>query len=211
MKEWDEILAIADRLLGPDGCPWDKEQTLFTLQPYLLEEVHELIEAIDSQDGKKIAEELGDLLYALIFVGKLGEGSKNFTIKEALRLISEKLIRRHPHVFGEVKVKNSEEVMQNWEEIKKKEFTDRKHILDGIPSSLPALVRSQKMIHKMKRVKNKNKTCQIRLDSEKELGEKLWELLEAADEKGWHAEDALRRTASRKEKSFREKTPEMNS
>jgi len=73
MKEFNELLVIADRLLGPEGCPWDKEQTFFTLQPYLLEETHELIEAIDSQDGEKISEELGDVLYALIFIAKLGE------------------------------------------------------------------------------------------------------------------------------------------
>ncbi len=210
MKEWNDLLTIADTLLGPQGCPWDREQTLFTLQPYLLEEAHELIEAIDLLDGQKIAEELGDVIYALIFVAKLGEKEEKFSLSDALRLVSEKLIRRHPHVFGDVKADTSEEIVRNWEQIKQTEFKERKHILDGIPPALPALARAQKMIVKMKRV-GKSFTCPF-FETEEELGEAFWELLAAAEAKGWNAEDLVRRTASRHEKVFREeKTPEMNS
>lgn len=205
-----ELLDIADRLLGPGGCPWDREQTFFTLQPYLLEEVHELIEAIDSQEGKAIAEELGDVLYALVFVAKLGEKEKKFTWEEALDLVCKKLIRRHPHVFGEVEAKNSEEIIRNWEEIKKQEYAHRKHILDGIPASLPSLAKAQKIIQKIRRAEKTNKNFSNEFDTEEALGEKFWELLEIADSKGWNAEDVLRRTTQRREKAFREKTPEMN-
>lgn len=210
MREWNDLLIIADRLMGPQGCPWDREQTLFTLQPYLLEEVHELIEAIDLLDSQKISEELGDVFYALVFVAKLGEKEKKFSLSEALRLVSEKLIRRHPHVFGEVKAETSEEIVRNWEEIKRKEFKERKHILDGIPSTLPSLARAQKIIIKMKRAGKAFASPSF--ETEEDLGEAFWELLAAAESKGWNAEDLVRRTASRYEKAFREeKTPEMNS
>lgn len=205
MHEWKELLAVADRLLGPNGCPWDKEQTFFTLQPYLLEEVHELIEAIDSLDGKEIAAELGDVLYTLIFVAKLGEIEKKFSLEEAIDHICKKLIRRHPHVFGDVKTESSEEIIRNWEEIKKQEFVDRKNPLDGIPASLPALARAQKIIHKISRAEKQRKNFSSLCETEEEFGEKLWEMLEMADAKGWNAEDILRRTSASYEKNFREK------
>lgn len=212
MLEWDDLLAVADRLLGPGGCPWDREQTLFTLQPYLLEEVHELIEAIDSLDGDKMAEELGDVFYALVFAAKLGEKESRFSLAGALSLVTKKLIRRHPHVFGDVKAETSEEIIRNWEEIKKTEFKERKNILDGIPSALPALARSQKMIGKMKRSGKAGLDPLQSFETEEELGDAFWELLRAADVKGWNAEDLVRRTASRHERAFREeKTPEINS
>lgn len=201
----EKLLAIADRLLGPDGCPWDKEQTLFTLQPYLLEEMHELLEAIDSLNPKDMASELGDVLYTLIFIAKLGEKEKKFTLEEAIDEISSKLIRRHPHIFGDVKTNDLEVIARNWEEIKKEEFKERKNILDGIPASLPALARAQKIIHKMKRVHKKEMSSSLTCNTEEELGQKLWEILEIADEKGWNAEDILRRTVAFYEENFREK------
>ncbi len=148
MKEFESLLQIADRLLAPEGCPWDREQTLFTLEPYLLEETHELIEAIDQQSGSKMAEELGDVVYALIFIAKLGEKEGKFTLAEALRQVSDKLIRRHPHVFGEKKFESTDEIVKNWEAVKKSE--GKKSPIDGIPPTLPALSRAQKIIHKLK-------------------------------------------------------------
>lgn len=209
MREFQDLLTIADQLLGPDGCSWDREQTLFSLQPYLLEEMHELIEAIDSLDGAKMAEELGDVLYALVFVAKLGEMEQKFQLGDAVEGVCRKLIRRHPHVFGNVKAESSEEIIRNWEEIKKLEFKERKNILDGIPISLPSLARAQKIIQKIRRVEKKKIECTV--ETEEELGEKLWELLEAAEWKGWNAEDALRRLTANREQAFREKTPEMGS
>jgi MazG family protein len=212
MREWSVLLEVADRLLGPNGCPWDREQTLFTLQPYLLEELHELIEAIDSLDGDKISEELGDVFYALVFVAKLGEKEELFSLTDALKAVTKKLIRRHPHVFGHVKAETSEEIIRNWEQIKQTEYKERKNILDGIPSTLPALSRAQKMISKMKRAGKSASSFSRSFETEGELGDAFWELLILAEANGWNAEDLVRRTASRHEKTFREeKTPEMNS
>lgn len=209
MDPFKNLLAIVDKLLSPEGCPWDREQTFFNLQPYLLEEVHELLEAIDAMEGPKISEELGDVLYTLIFIAKLGEKQGLFTLNDSIRTLSEKLVRRHPHVFGSVKAETSEEIVKNWETIKKGEFKDRKSALDGIPPKLPALPKAQKIIRKINRAqKTKGKPF---FASEEELGKKLWEILEMAD--GLSAEDALRRVCSQREKEFREreKTPEMGS
>lgn len=188
MDPFKELLNIADRLLGPQGCPWDREQTFFTLQPYLLEETHELIEAIDEKNSAKILEELGDVLYALIFIAKLGEKEKSFTLTDAIQNVSEKLVRRHPHVFGEKKAESTEEVIQSWEETKKKE--GKKSPIEGIPPSLPALARAQKVIHKLRKAKDALVESQISDD----FGQKIWELIKEADAQGIDAESALRRT-----------------
>ncbi len=195
MDEFNKLLAVADKLLSPEGCPWDREQTFFTLQPYLLEETHELIEAIDAQDGKKISEELGDVLYALIFIAKLGERDKLFNLNDSIRTVAEKLIRRHPHVFGNQKIDSTDEVVKNWDAIKKKE--GKKSPIEGIPPSLPALARAQKVIHKLKLKKEST------LASEEDLGERLWELIREADAKGIDAESALRRTCLEQEAKFK--------
>ena len=212
MNEFIQLIEIAERLLGPNGCPWDREQTLSSLQPYLLEETHELIEAIDDRQEGKISEELGDLFYALVFVGKLGEKEGLFSLAEALQSICDKLIRRHPHVFGDVIAETSEEIVHNWEQIKKTEFKERKSALDGIPPSLPALPRAQKIINKIRRAQ-KGVKKNSSLESEEEFGGKLWEILEIADGKGWSTEDILRRMCQKREREFRdaEKTPEMDS
>ena len=152
MNEFNNLLRIADRLLGPGGCPWDREQTFFTLQPYLLEETHELIEAIDGQNPAKISEELGDVLYALLFLAKLGENGQTFTLAQSIQTVAEKLIRRHPHIFADKKISSTDDVETNWEEVKKKE--GKKSPIADIPPTLPALARAQKVIHKMRRQKN---------------------------------------------------------
>lgn len=197
MNEFQKLLQIADRLLGPDGCPWDREQTFFTLQPYLLEETHELIEAIDVQDGKKICEELGDVLYALIFIAKLAEKKKLFVIDEAIRHVSEKLIRRHPHVFDNKKVSSTEEVVSNWEEVKRKE--GKKSPIENIPPTLPALARAQKVIHKLK----KHKQAQLEEPVGEGVGQRIWDLIREADSQGIDAESALRRVCLKYEEKLK--------
>lgn len=192
MKEFQKLLNIADTLLSPEGCAWDREQTLFSLQPYLLEETHELLEAIDSQQGEKMAEEWGDVLYALIFIARLAEQNNFFKIEAAMEQVCEKLIRRHPHVFGEKKAHSTDEIVQNWEEIKKKE--GKKDPIAGIPPTLPSLARAQKVIHKLRRAKSPLiQKDSLSVSSEEELGQRLWELVQAADSKGYDAESALRR------------------
>jgi MazG family protein len=204
MKEFTSLIEIADRLMGPNGCPWDKEQTFFTLQPYLIEEMHELIEAIDALDTQKMTEELGDVLYTLIFVAKLAEAEGRFTLREALKSVAEKMIRRHPHVFGEVQVSSPEDVIKNWEAIKKTEKANenRKKIFDGIPPSLPALARAQKMA-KILRKKTVDGTgsSDLACETEEELGESLWRLIATAERKGVDVESALRRKLSLIEKN----------
>jgi tetrapyrrole methylase family protein / MazG family protein len=193
IKSFDELLDIADRLLGPGGCPWDQKQTLLTLQAYLLEEAHELIEAIDRREAEHIAEELGDVFYALVFIGKIGEKEKLFTLADAMQQINEKLIRRHPHIFANEKIHSVDDVLNNWEKIKKTE-KKRKTILDGIPGTMPMLPRCQKVIEKLRRSKSplapKSSSQEL---TETEAGRQLWELVAQAESAGIDAEGALRR------------------
>lgn len=205
MDAFKKLLDVASTLLGPNGCPWDKQQTILTLQPYLLEEAHELIEAIDSQDAQKMKEELGDVFYTAVFVAKLAEAQGLFTLFEALDGVAEKMIRRHPHIFGEVKVSDAEDVMRNWEEIKKKE--GKKNPFEGIPPTLPALARAQKVVSKLRRKSIlEAKTPSLR--NEEELADQMWHLVEEADSLGLDAESVLRRLCMRYEKKI--ETPETN-
>lgn len=187
MKEFEKLLSIADRLLGPGGCPWDLEQTFFTLQPYLLEETHELLEAIDHEDPAKIKEELGDVLYALIFIAKLGEKEGKFHLEESIQMVAEKLIRRHPHIFGDQKISSGADVVKNWEEIKRLE--GKKSPISDIPPTLPSLARAQKIISKMR--KKKKEVIEEKISDG--FGQKLWDLVRQADAEGIDAESALRR------------------
>ncbi len=197
MSCFQKLLEVSSTLLGPNGCPWDKEQTLGTLQPYLLEEAHELVEAIDLQDAQKMKEELGDVFYTLVFIAQLAEQQNLFTLAEAMETVTEKMIRRHPHIFGEMKVDDSEDVMRNWEEIKKKE--GRKSLFEGIPPSLPALSRAQKVVSKLRR-KKKMQTKPTTLKNETELAQYLWDLVEVAESLGLDAESILRRHCQKIEK-----------
>ncbi len=199
MKEFDELLDMADTLLGPSGCPWDKKQTYDTLKPYILEEFHELLEAIDLKDPQKMKEELGDCFYALVFLAKLAEQNEIFHIQEALRTVLEKMIRRHPHIFGNVKVESEGDIVRNWEEMKKKE--GKTNPIEGIPPGLPALARAQKVIMKLRRAKKATPVLSS-LKSEEDLGEKLFDLVAAAETSGFDAESALRRACLHHEKKW---------
>lgn len=192
MAEFEELLTISDRLLGPGGCPWDQEQTLLSLIPYLLEESHELIEAIEIGDGAKMAEELGDVFYALVFIGKLGEKEGRFSLSQSLRQACDKLVRRHPHVFGELKLQTTEDIVKNWEEIKKKE--GKKNPIADIPPTLPALARAQKIIHKLGKAKDpriEERSASPSLAPS--LGERLFDLVREAERQGVDAEGELRK------------------
>lgn len=197
MEQFDALLRVAEKLLGPQGCPWDLKQTFHSLQPYVLEEAHEVIEAVDLDDDHKIMEELGDLLYTVIFYGKLAEKTGRFTLEHVLIAIKEKLIRRHPHIFGDVKVDSVDEVISNWEKIKAQEAGVAKKI-DDIPQSLPGLVRGQKIVkklHKMGFALTEEKSKKNL--SEKELGERLVALLVQACDNDIDAESSLRRALNR--------------
>jgi MazG family protein len=206
MDQFDSLLQIAEKLLGPNGCPWDQKQTFLSLQPYVLEEAHEVIEAVDTDDDRKMVEELGDLLYTIVFYGKLGEKSSRFSIEEIVEAIKEKLIRRHPHVFGEVKVEDADEVVKNWEEIKAREKGEAAHssALDGIPPTLPSLIRAQKILKRIQRSGSPLLSTQADTATEEEIGDQLLTLVHHAEMNGIDAESALRRSLARIEGAFRE-------
>jgi MazG family protein len=143
-----ELVKIMDELR--EQCPWDKKQTIHTLRSMTLEESYELTDAIDANDWKGIKEELGDLLLHILFYTKIGTEQKQFILKEVIDGIAHKLITRHPHIYGDVKVENAEDVKRNWEQIKIKE--GKKSILSGVPKSLPAVVKATRIQEKAKQV-----------------------------------------------------------
>lgn len=194
---FQNLISIADRLLGPDGCPWDLEQTFFTLEPYLLEETHELIEAIDLKDPSKIMEELGDVFYALVFIAKLGEKEGTFTLAESITSVADKLVRRHPHIFADAKITSTDDVVKNWEEVKKKE--GKRTPIDNIPPTLPSLSRAQKVIHKMRR----HGSYVSQEKNSDDIGQKLWNIVSEAESRGIDAESALRRISLEIEEKFK--------
>jgi tetrapyrrole methylase family protein/MazG family protein len=151
-KKFNKLVKIVEKLRAPDGCPWDKEQTLYSLRDHLIEETFELIEALDNKDIENIKEELGDLLLHVIMHSVIAAEENLFTLNDVIDTISEKLIRRHPHVFGKNGVSSVEEVLVNWENIKKDEKKDRRSILDGIPKALPSLQKAYKLQEKAKKV-----------------------------------------------------------
>lgn len=145
---FEKLLDIMDRLRKPGGCPWDREQTYETLKPYLVEEAYEVIEAIDNDDPQGMAEECGDLLLQVVFISQIAREEGRFDISDVLRGIAEKLVRRHPHVFGDLEVADSGEVSRNWEQIKKQEKARAKKdlsVLSGVPRSLPGLLRAYQL------------------------------------------------------------------
>ena len=142
------LVGIMQRLLGPGGCPWDREQTPQTLRPYVIEEAHEVVDAIDRGDDAELCEELGDLLLQVVFHAELARARGAFGPDDVVAAICEKLVRRHPHVFADVEVSGSDEVIANWEQIKKKEKAPGSSVLDGVPVALPALLRAMRMSEK---------------------------------------------------------------
>ena len=153
-KDWlQELVRIMARLRAPDGCPWDREQTHASLKEYLVEESAELFDAIDDGDDAGMVEELGDLLLQIVFHCQIGAEQGRFNVQDAARACCEKLVRRHPHVFGESTVTSADGVLRQWERIKKEEKGDRrKSALSGVPRHLPALHRAQKMQRKAAKV-----------------------------------------------------------
>ena len=143
---------IAAILRSPAGCPWDREQTSASLRAALIEETYELCEAIENDDHKNMLEELGDLLYQIFAHAQIESEAGRYNIDDVAKGISEKLVRRHPHVFGDEKAADSIEVLKNWEKIKKEEKTERESVLDGIPKRLPALLKAFRVQEKAARV-----------------------------------------------------------
>ncbi len=145
--KFEELITIVKRLKAPNGCPWDREQTNASLLPFFLEEVYEVIESVDNENWSELKEELGDILLHAVFQAVIAEENGHFNIEDSLKNVNEKLVRRHPHVFGDAKADEAFHAKQNWEAQKHKE-KKRKSRLDGVPKTLPALVRAQRLQQK---------------------------------------------------------------
>jgi len=151
-SQFDTLVDIIARLRGPDGCPWDREQTHASLREALLEECYEVLEALDEEDAKKLGEELGDLLMQVVFHAQIAAEAGEFELGDVIRSINAKLVQRHPHVFGSLKVKDAGEVLMNWEALKKKERGSDTSMLANVPKQLPALSYSQDVQSRVARV-----------------------------------------------------------
>lgn len=151
-KSFDELVEIMAKLRSEAGCPWDRKQTHETLKPYLIEESHEVLEAIDKKDPAHLSEELGDLFLQVLFHAQIAKEKGDFSIEDVLKGLADKLTQRHPHVFGGEKAESAEEVLKNWEKNKLKEKKGKRlSYLEGVPPSLPALMRAQKIQKKASR------------------------------------------------------------
>jgi len=154
-QKFERLVEIMARLRSPQGCPWDRQQTFDTIKPYLLEETYEVLEAVDARDWEALAEELGDLLLQAVFFAQMASEQGYFTIADALDAINEKLVRRHPHVFGEGRADSPEEVKQRWDQIKMAEYQQKQRpsgLLDRVPRSQPALAEAAQISSKVARV-----------------------------------------------------------
>jgi MazG family protein len=207
------LVGVMRRLLAPDGCPWDREQSFETLRKYALEEACEVIDAIDSGDRAALCEELGDLLLQVVFQAELARSEGSFGIDDVVAGIVDKLVKRHPHVFGDLEARDADEVLRNWEKLKAQEKGQR-GILAGVPRSMPALTRAQRIGEKVSRVGfdwedaagSRTKVAEEigELDRaieqgdahaiEEETGDVLFALVNLSRHLGVDAEAALRRT-----------------
>jgi tetrapyrrole methylase family protein / MazG family protein len=222
-EEIDQLIGIIARLRAPGGCPWDREQTHRSILSCLLDETYEFFEAVEEGNVEGMREELGDLLLQVVLHAQMAKEEGAFAIDDVAREISEKLIRRHPHVFGDVSVASSKEVLKNWETIKRGEKQHRKYIVDGIPDALPALFRAEKMQRRVARVgfdwadmepvldKVEEEFAEFRKairakdpdNAQEELGDILFALVNVGRHANICAEDALRATVKKFGRRFR--------
>jgi uncharacterized protein YabN with tetrapyrrole methylase and pyrophosphatase domain len=205
----NDLLAVMARLRSPKGCPWDREQDHMTLRWHAVEEVYELLDAIEAGDDHELEEELGDLLLQVVFHCQLARERGAFDFEKVARRITDKLVRRHPHVFGNVHVKDVAQVWANWEQIKRAEKHGTKHArpsaLDGIPKRMPALLQAAKLVNKAHKAKLLAPVPAKPVRTKRELAERLFALAQFAQEAGWSAEELLRSETKRRERSLRAK------
>lgn len=215
------LVKIMERLRSEKGCPWDREQTRDSLKPFLIEEAYEVLEAMGANDGERLQEELGDLLFQIIFHTQISAEQGEFAMEQLLEKIAEKMIRRHPHVFSNAQVANAQEVLFNWEEIKRREKgPETRRIgsaLDGIPRDLPSLLRAHRLQDRASRLgfdwpdvrgafgKAKEEMAELksaigdgnREEMEEELGDLLFSLVNIARFIEVNPEEALRKAIGR--------------
>ena len=204
----DELLEVMAKLRSPEGCPWDREQDHSSLRWHAVEEVYELLDAIEAGDDEEMLEELGDLLLQVVFHAQLARERKAFDFEKVARSIVDKLIRRHPHVFGESDAKTVAAVWTQWDKIKAAEKKgtrqERPSALDGVPKHLPALLRAEKLLKKARKAglvttREPAKPAPAR----NEVSRQLFELAEYALERGWSAESLLRTELAKRERNWR--------
>ena len=220
-EQFDALVRIMERLRADNGCPWDREQTRETLKPFLIEVAYEVVEAIDEGDPKHLMEELGDLLFQVVFHAQVAAERREFTIGQVLAETADKMVRRHPHVFGDGTASTTREVLEQWEELKREERNAVAALpssaLDGVPRELPGLLRAQRLQDKASRVgfdwpeisgamaKVEEELGELKeaIGSavpeavEEELGDVLFSLVNLARFLNLSAEDALRRSVAR--------------
>lgn len=217
---FDKLVRIMARLRGENGCPWDRQQTHESIKPYFVEETYEVLEAIDEGDARKLCEELGDVMLQVVFHARMAEEAGLFGVAEVLTAITDKLVRRHPHVFADVRADTAQEVLFNWEQIKqseRKRAAGNASILDGVPRELPALLRAHRLQEKASRVgfdwkearevvkKVEEEFAEFRaaMESEQperveaELGDLLFSLVNLSRFVAVNPEEALRKTIAR--------------
>ena len=207
------LLSLMERLRSPKGCPWDRQQTHASLKRNLLEECYELLDAVDRGTPQELAEELGDVLLQVLFHAQIAKEEGRFTIKDVIHGIADKLVRRHPHVFGDVNVANAEEAKVNWDRIKERE-KEEGSILDGVPREMPALAQSQTIQDRVSRAgfdwddvsgvldKVAEELGEVKMapsseDRELELGDVLFALVNVGRWMGVQMEDTLRNANDR--------------
>ena len=202
----EQLVWLMAKLRAPEGCPWDREQDHMTLRLHAIEEVYELVDSIEAGDDHEMVEELGDLLLQVVFHAQLGKERDVFDFDKVCRTLVDKLLRRHPHVFGNLKAAGVDEVLANWETIKRAEKRGTKHerpsALDGIPRHLPALLRAEKVVKKARKAGLLEKPSKSKLNKA-DLAKQLFELASAAQAAGVSAEALLRAETKRREKAFR--------
>lgn len=202
----EDLRRVMAALRSPEGCPWDREQSHLSLRFHAVEEVYELLDAIESGDDHEMLEELGDLLLQVVFHCQLAAERGAFDFEEVARHIVEKLLRRHPHVFGEAQVASVDAVWAQWEKIKNAEKAGTRHerpsVLDGIPKHLPALLRAEKVVKKARKAKLAEDLPKQKLSRQK-VGQELFRLARLAQQNGWSAEELLRQESRKQEQAWR--------
>ncbi|MBI3635596.1 MAG: nucleoside triphosphate pyrophosphohydrolase [Candidatus Rokubacteria bacterium] len=222
---FERLLDIMARLRGPGGCPWDRDQTRVSLKPFLIEEAYEVLEAIEADDAGALREELGDLLFQTVFHARIAEERGEFVMTDVLRHLVDKMVTRHPHVFGDADVATPDEALRQWEAIKQREAADkgrRRSVIAGVPRALPALIRAQRLQSKAARVhfdwpdaraawekvrEEMQEAGEVlatgdRARIEDELGDVLFSVVNVARLSGVDAEDALGRTIAKFQRRF---------
>jgi len=190
----DELIAVLEQLRAPGGCAWDREQTHASLVQYLVEETYELVDAIESGDDAELVEELGDVLYQMIFHADIAAEAGRFTLEDVAAHMTAKMIGRHPHVFGDTTAETADDVMAVWDDLKQTEKPHRTSVLDGIPQGMPALALADKLLGRAHKVGLIDATLPgaVNVTDESELGPLLLAIVASAKANGLDSERALR-------------------